>query len=74
MQSDFVARCDDPARLVGIDQRTDRGHEERRGDAVSLQHIEDARRADASAELTPRQPTDCSAAGAELERFMIAIE
>jgi hypothetical protein len=41
---------------------------------MSLQHIEDARRADATAEFTPGQSTDCRTAGTELERLVIAIE
>ena len=74
VDADLVSLLDHPALLVRVEQGGDRRHVERCAGAVALEHLEDARHADAVAELAPAHPADRLATLAQLIGFMIAVE
>src|SRR5713226_6803644 len=69
-----MALGDDPALLVGVNQRGDRRNIETRLDPVAFEQLEDARHADAIAVLAPGEAPDRLAAVAQIAGLMIAVE
>src|SRR5215472_11188440 len=74
MDADLVALGDDAALLVGVEERGDGGDVEGRLDAVTPEDLQDARYADAVAELAPGEAADRLGAVAHLVRLMVAVE
>ena len=72
MDADLVPLGDHLALLVGMEQGGDRRHVERRRHVVLLQHLQDARHADAVAVLAPGHAADRLAALAQLVGLVVA--
>ena len=70
----FVPGAGDALRFVGVDLRTDGGHEECRLHVVAAQCLENARHADPAAEFPPGKATDRRAPGPEFVSFVVAVE
>ncbi len=74
MDADLVAFGDNPALLLGMQQRGHGRHVETRIDAVFFQKLQDARHADAVAVLAPGQAADRFAAVAQIAGLVVGVE